>query len=243
MRRTRVTFNGFELTRHYIVSDLRNPLLPRELSTAEVPGRDGSIFMGARLSPRTITLRLTVRDKTVEGMQAAARMLAAILATDEPAPLSMSIDSGLYYMAIPNAQSDGDRYRHAISYDVEFLVPDPVAYGAERTVTVPSGGSVTFDVGGTYPTMPQVSASAAANGSGGFWRVRLDDGDYLMATIPDGVATAPVDADCAARTLTVNGSVAILQPSADWLVLTPGQHTLQMTGTGEAVVTYVERWL
>ena len=243
MRRTHGMFNGFELSRHFIVSDLRNALLPRTIDTVDVPGRDGSLFTGARLQPRSISLKLTVRDKTIAGMQAAARTLAAILAVDEPAPLMMSVDGGLYYMAIPNGSAEGMRYRNAIVYDVEFVVPDPVAYGIERTVTVPSGGSVTFEVGGTYPTMPLVSASAAANGSGGFWRVRLDDDDYLIATIPNGVSTAPVVADCGARTLKVNGNVALLQPNADWLVFSPGQHTLVMTGSGAATVTYAERWL
>lgn len=241
--RTQVIFDGIDLTHHFVVSNLRNSLLPRTTKTTEVPGRDGSLFLGVNLAPRTINLTLTVRDKTIEGLQMAARTLAAILAVDEPKQLSMSIDNGIYYMAIPNAQSDGERYRNAISYDVEFLCADPVAYGDKRTVTIPSGGSMTFDVGGTYPTMPRVKCSAAVNGSGGFWRVRLDDGDYLIATIPSGVARAPVDADCSARTLMVNGSVALLQPDADWLVLEPGQHKLQMTGTGAATVEYVERWL
>ena len=241
--RTQVTFNGYELSRSFIVSDLRTSLLPRDIGTVDVPGRDGSLFTGARLQPRSISLKLTVRDRTIEGMQAAARALAAILAVDEPAPLMLSVDGGTYYMAVPNGSADGERYRNAIVYDVEFVVPDPVAYGAEKAVTVPSGGSVTFEVGGTYPTMPVVSADAAANGSGGFWRVRLDGGDYIMATIPDGVSTSTVAADCKARTLRIGGAVALLDPAADWLVFEPGQHTLVMTGTGAATVTYRERWL
>lgn len=243
MSRTVVTFDGHVLTNQFAVSNLQNSLLPRNINTVDVPGRDGSLYLGATLAPRTIKLTLTVRDRTVAGLQAAARTLAAILNVDEPRPLSMSIDGGLYYMAIPNAPSDGTRFRRAIRYEVEFLAVNPVAYGAERNITVPSGGSVTFEVGGTYPTMPQVSVAAAGNGSGGFWRLRLDGGDYLIATIPDGVSTAPIDADCAARTLVVNDTVTLLKPDADWLVFEPGQHTLAMTGSGAAIVTYNERWL
>ena len=241
--RTRVLFNGYELSRHFIVSDLRNALLPRSIKTVDVPGRDGTVFTGSTLSERTIGMTLTVLDRTAEGRQAAARTLAAILAVDEPKPLSLSIDGGLWYMAMPNATEDGRRYRNATSYDVTFVCPDPVAYGPEKLVTVPSGGSVTFTVDGTYPAMPTISASSAANGGGGFWRVRLEDGSYVIATIPAGVASAPVLADCAKRVLRVNDSVALLDPEADWLVLEPGEHTLEMTGTGAAVVTFNERWL
>lgn len=241
--RTRVMFDGHELTRDYYVSDLRTPLLPRTIGTQEVPSRDSFLFTGARLAQRSIVLTLTVVSKSIEQRQAAARHLAALLAVDEPKPLQISIDDGLYYMAIPQSSDDAIRWVNATSFDVVFECPDPVAYGVERIVTVPSGGSVTFEVGGTYPTMPVVSASTAANGSGGFWRITKEDGSYLMATIPNGVSTAPVVADCAARTLKVNGSTGLLVPLADWLVLEPGEHTLTMTGTGAATVTFNERWL
>ena len=88
-----------------------------------------------------------------------------------------------------------------------------------------------------------MSASAAKNGNGGFWRLALEDGTYLLATIPTGVTSAPVVVDCGERTLTVNGNVSLLAPEADWLLLAPGAHTLTMTGTGAATVTYNERWL
>ena len=243
MSRTKVFFDGFELTRRFAVSNLKEGLLPRTIKTVEVPGRDGSLFTGVTLTEKTIGMTLTTLAKTVEERQAAARMLAAILAVDEPKPLLLSIDNGLYRMAIPSTDIEAARYRNATAFEVSFVVPDPVMYGVEKVITVPSGGSVTFEVGGTYPTRPVVSASAAANGGNGFWRVRLEDGSYLLATIPDGVSTAPVIADCEARTLMVNSSVALLVPSADWLKFSPGQHTLEMTGTGAATVTFTERWL
>lgn len=243
MSRTQVTFDGHDLTEYCVVSDLDNPLLPREVETVDVPGRDGSIYVGTKLSPRTIGMTLTVRGATDVARQEAARELASILAVSEPKPLDLGIDGGIYYMAMPVADDDGERYRNATRYAVEFRVPDPVGYGDEVTVTVPSGGSVTFEVGGTYPTKPLVSASAAANGSGGYWRLRLEDGSYLIATIPSGVSTAPVVADCHAPWLKVNGNVVMLDAYADWLVLTPGEHTIEMAGTGAATVKYRERWL
>jgi predicted phage tail component-like protein len=242
--RTVVTFDGHDLTADYVVSDLRTALLPRRIRMQEVSGRDGALYTGSALSDRTITLTLTARGGTPAERQAAGRRLAEILATDAPAPLAMSIDGGLYWMAVPESGGNARRYVTATSFEVSFRIPDPAAYGPLRTVTVPSGGSVTFEVGGTYPALPTVSASAAGNSSSvGGWRLALDDGSYLMATIPSGVSSAPVVADCAARTLTVQGNVAMLRPAADWLVLQPGTRTLTMTGTGAATVTFRERWL
>lgn len=243
MSRTRVVFNGHELTRHFVVSDLRNRLLPRNIETRKVPGMDGAMFAGVTLGTRVINMTLTAIANTMEERAEATRTLAKILSVDEPAPLMLSIDGGNYYLAMPNSDVEGIIYQNATSYDVSFHALDPVAYGAERLVTVPSGGSVSFRVDGTYRTTPRIEAPSAANGSLGYWRVALDDGSYVMATIPSGVSTAEVVADCGKRTLKVNGSTTLLAPAADWIGLEPGTHTLTMHGTGAATVTFRERWL
>lgn len=242
--RTTVTFDGHDLTADYVVSDLRAPLLPRRIGSEEVAGRDGKLFTGVALAERTVTLTLTARGGTLAQRQAAGRALAAILAVKEPKPLALSIDGGLYWMAVPESGGNAKRYYTANRFDVTFRITDPAAYGEERTVTVPSGGSVTFTVGGTYQAAPVISAPSARNNGGiGAWRLALEDGSFLLATIPSGVTTAPVEANCATRVLKVQNNVTLLAPAADWLRLDPGQHTLTMTGTGAATVTYRERWL
>lgn len=241
--RTQVWFDGTELTQMAVVSGWDTQLLPRESSAVTVPGMDGAIFTGARLAERQVTVRMALVGHGAAQRRAEARDIAAALMTERPARLSASVDGGLYYMAVATSTPDMTRMVGGLAFDVTFTCPDPVAYGEARTVTVPSGGSVTFTVGGSYPTMPTVSAPAAANGAGGFWQLALEDGTHLDATIPEGLATAAVTADCQGRVLTVNGDVALLQPAADWLRLEPGMHTLTMAGTGAATVAFDERWL
>lgn len=241
--RTQVWFAGTELTEWAIVSGWDTQLLPREVSQRTAPGMNGAVYTGSRLTERTIAVRMALTAHDLIERQWQARSIAAALASREPARLAASIDGGLYHMAVATSAPDMTRMVGALAFDVTFTCMDPVAYGDERTVTVPSGGSVQFHVDGTYPTMPTVSAPAAQNGSGGFWSLTLEDGTHLDATIPSGLTTAPVVAECAERILTVNGTVALLQPNADWLVLEPGDHTLTMTGTGAATVTFTERWL
>lgn len=243
MSRTKVTFDGFNLTDLYDVSDLRTSLLPRTIGSVAVPGRDGALHTGTRLATRTVTLTLTVRRRGIEERQEAARMLASVLAVDEPAPLSVGIDAGLFYMAMPESSGDIARFLNASRVEVTFTCLDPTLHGTREAWALASGGSAKVVVGGTYPTMPLVEVAGARNGSSGVWRLTLDGGDYLVATIPAGVTSAPIVADCEARTLRVNGSVALLQPAADWLVLEPGEHTLAMTGTGTGTISFEERWL
>lgn len=241
--RTKVWFAGTELTQWAIVSGWDTQLLPREVSQRTVPGMDGAVYTGSRLTERTIGVRMALTAHDLIERQWQARNIAAALASKEPARLAASIDGGLWYMAVATSTPDMTRMVGALAFDVTFTCMDPVAYGDERTVTVPSGGSVRFHVDGTYPTMPTVYAPAASNGSGGFWALTLKDGTHLDATVPSGLTTVPVVAKCTERILTVNGSVALLQPEADWLVLEPGDHTLTMTGAGAATVAFVERWL
>lgn len=239
--RTTVTFDGHDLTADYVVSDLRRPLLPRDASAQDVAGRDGQLFTGVRMATRKVSLRLTATSNDMAQRQAAARRLAAILAVGEPRPLAISIDGGLYLMAVPESGGNAKRYEDAIGFDVAFSCYDPVFWGAERTVTVPSAGSVTFEVAGTHPARPMVSASAARPSSG-LWGLALEDGQRLLVNTGSS-ASRRVVADCAARTLTVNEATALLLPEYDWLELEPGRHTLTMTGSGAATVTYRERWL
>ena len=241
--RSTVMWDGEELGAGWtFVSDRREQLLPTDVATIDVPGRDGALFGGVTRTVRQVTLALYVLGPVGERAPH-VRELAARLAVDGPRPLMFSDEAPLWRMAVPNAESDSEVYYDAEGYtDVEFVCPDPWLYGEERSVTVPSGGSVTFTVGGTAPAWPTITASATGS-SQGTWILRLDDSSKgVYAAIASGV-TRPVVADCDARTLTVNNATSMLAPSYDWPELTPGTHTLAMTqGTGAATVTWTERW-
>ncbi len=239
--KTTVTFDGVELTSMFVVSDLRRPLAPRNVALVDVPGRDGSLFANATQATFEVSMTLTVRSRDLRERSAAVRALAALLTVPEPRPLAIGDDGGLYYMAIPSSDQDGERFVNAERFEVKFTCPDPWLYGEVRTATIPSGGSVEVEVGGTAPTWPTITA-AATGGTQDSWIVTMEDGSGIYAAIPSGAEQA-VDADCGARTLMVNREVAMLPPAYDWPRLTPGSHTLTMTqGTGDATVTWQERW-
>lgn len=237
---TTVTFGGWELTEHFIVSDLVRSYLPRSASMVKVDGRDGELFRSVSLDRLEISMTATyVGDP--ESRSDALRELALHLNTYEPERLEISDDGGKYYMAVASGGSV-ERYIGAETVELTFIVPDPAMYGDEVTVTVPSGGSVTFEVGGNSATKPSISASAASMDSSGFWGVRLDGGDYVH--IEHSVSPVSVECDCAKRTLKISGQSALPTLTSDWLILTPGEHTISNDlGTGASEITYVERWL
>lgn len=223
-------------------------MLPRTLGAVSVPGMDGELPTGQALAPFDLGLTLTIMGRDPSLRELVRQQLAAQLNVDGEAPLAISEDGGLWYKARPTAQAEGVRSVNAESFDVTFRISDPVRYGTLRTVTVPQGGSVTFTVGGTYPTMPNVTATIDVGDGTEQWRLGLDDGSYLLCYAPStsGQSSYDVAFDCSQRVLTVGGEVIMLPAIADWLVLAPGEHTLTMSGdasSGAATVTFYERWV
>lgn len=238
--RTQVWFGGTELTQGYVVSSLRRPLLPRDVDTLDVPGMDGVRLAGASLADYEVGMTLTATGKDAGERFAALRALAAALNKAEAAPLRISTDGDLYYMAVPSSSPNVARFVNAESAEVAFRVLDPAMYGLDQTATVAGGGSVTIDVGGTFPTLPVVDVAGATDGSGGYWRLQLEDGTYMQASAPSAI---DLRFDSRTRTLWAGTTVQAMTPLADWLVLEPGEHTITMTGTGTATVRWTERWV
>lgn len=246
--RTIVTFDGYDLTQECHVSGLRRPMLARALGSVDVPGMDGELSTGQRLEAFDLGLTLTIMGRDPACRERQRQRVASILDTVGEGQLAISEDDGLFYKARFQGTTDGERSVNAESFDATFRISDPVRYGTLRTVTVPSEGSVTFTVGGTYQTMPTVSVVMAAGADGEQWRLALEDGSYLLyePNYSGAIATESVTFDCAARLLTSGGYARMLPPQADWLTLSPGEHTLTMTSdaqTGDATVTFWERWL
>lgn len=235
-----VVFDGVVLSDMYTVL-VRRGLSYHEVAYENIPGRDGVAVTSSDLVPPELSLVFVIGPS--EDPTAAVRELSAILDVREPRELRIGEDGGLSYMALPSGSRTWRRVGSSSSVEVPFLIVDAAMHGDERSATVPSGGSVTFSVGGTYPTRPKIEATAAVrNSSSGQWGIRLDGGDYIRFEFGSNTSRTVV-ADCQARTAKVAGATAIPTLQSDWLELTPGEHTLQMDqGTGAATVTWRERW-
>lgn len=240
MSRTVVTFDDVDLTSMCVVSGWTTALLPVDVHTQAVPGRNGSIYTGQSMGQREIKVTLALLGDTPAERSDMARSIAQALTVDEPRPLCCSIENGLWHYAVPTSTADLKRNVGSNVYDVTFVAPDPIAYGEERSVEVPSGGTVTFEVGGTYPTMPTITAVGAAVGS---IRWRLLHGSEYMDVSPYGNLTVHID--CENRSLMVGTNAQMLPRTSDWFVFEPGENTVQMAdGTAEScTITWRERWL
>lgn len=238
----RIEFDGVEITSEYTVSDLERTGFSSSVNALDT-GSGSKALVGASQQPPKISFIIWKRGwLPKERQREAVRSIMALLAVDEYRPLSISDDDGLYYMAIPDGDHEVIETLNAVGVRASFTARDPFLYGAEQTVTVPSGGSVTFAVNCTCPTFPVITAEAERDASSLVWGLRLDDGDFLHVKTGRDAPT-PIVADCAERTLSVNGSAALPTLQSDWLKLGKGIHTLEMEhGSGAATVKFTERW-
>ena len=236
-------FDGHDLNSLFVVSRPTFETFAPNRSFQDVLGRDGTVYMGGSLIGGNISVKLSVIRKTPAQRREDLSTLFMWLDVDEPKWLVMDDQPGISYKAIPSGDMPIDSFTNADSVMVNFRLLEAAAYGDTVTKTVPSGGSLTFTVDGTYPTKPTITANAARDGSSQVWGLKLDNGAFLH--VATGSASArDVVLNCENRTLTIQGAVALPTLDSDWFELAPGTHTLVMDkGTGAATVTYKERWL
>ena len=237
-------FDGVDYSDILEVASVEMPAIPA--STPDLryaTGKDGAYFAGNQLNPLTLKIRARIATRRIDprDIQRIWSIAAASMRTDEPRPLSLA--EGIYRMAVLVEESPLEFMNYSATAELTFLCPDPVAYGEERTVTIPSGSSATIVVGGTYPARPVIAASAGRDSGALVWGIRLDGEDFVHVDTGSASATA-VEIDCARRTCRVGTEAAMITLDSDWLALAPGEHTLTMDkGTGDATVRFAERWL
>ena len=235
-------YDGHELDQLFIVGEPEFNLHNSQPDYRQVSGRDGSYVSDVTLGNSTVSVTLSLVGSDTE-RRSKLSTLGHWLRVDSPRKLVLPNMPNVYFLAVPDGEFSTTRGVDGEHGKLTFVIVEPAGYGTERTITVPSGGSVTFSVGGTYPTKPVITATATRDATSLVWGVRLDSADFVH--VPTGVAAArEVEVDCENRTCLVNDIASMVTLNSNWLEFEPGEHTLTMDyGTGVATVTYVERWL
>lgn len=238
-----VSFDGIVITDMYAVVGVERQTAGVVNSTQEISGYDGIRITGSYIPSGTITVQILLKNMSVMERREEIRKIRALLQTDEPRELRFASDNGLYYMAKLDGDFSVAQHVRADMITVTFLLEQNILYGDVHTVTVPSGGSVSFLVSGTYKTHPSIVGSVSGDATNLMWGVRLDEGDYVR--VKTG-STSPRDVsiDCDTREVIVNDEVSMITLNSDWLELASGRHTLRNdVGSGECTVTWQDRWL
>lgn len=238
-----VIFDGHRLNDRFFVGEVAIGMPEFSPRTEDREFADGARVRGMRLGCPEISVQLVTKPVSGESPREALSDLMAWLHVDGPRRLSLSGDRGLWRLCVPNGapQIDDNQWNDRVA--VTFLQVEPALYGIRREVTVPSGGTLRFAVGGDYRTRPTITSDAARRDSSTQqWGVRLDDGAVMRVVVPDSSAST-VMMDCGSRTCEVNGATTIPTLASDWFELEPGMHELRNDqGGGACVASWYERW-
>lgn len=239
-----ISYDGHDFETLFIVGDPEIMILDSRTEYADSSSRNGIALIGRRWGETQVSFTLTaIGDANTRRLAFSA--LGSWLDVDEPKKLVLPDTPTWYYMAIPDGALELVRAFDGETTQITFTLTDPIAYSStETTVSLPSGSSVTFTVGGTAAAKPRLQASSAKRDTTSLvWGVKLDDGDFVHVATGSNSARNTI-VDCDTRTVTVSGNPAIMTLDSDWLEFSPGSHTLVMdNGTGACTVKYRERWL
>ena len=217
-------------------------------TTVDVPGRNGSVLRELTYGPRDITLECRVFAPKWHDFDRVIDDISAALMDGQEHELHVRTHPGEHYMAYLSSVTQGDRIGGTgIGYmELAFVASDPWRYGRQESVTVPSGGSATFLVGGTAPARVSVRTSyAVRDNSSTVWGVRFDEGDFMHVRTGSS-SHRRVVIDSSTRSVTVAGVASMLTFDSDWITLSPGRHTVRMDegtlyGGGSCTVRWRER--
>lgn len=240
-----LTYDGFDLTRYAFVQ-VERPVGPSlRIETEQVPGRNGEIPVSMGLETLTVTAHCTLRRRYYYEWERVRMELAVAFAKMGERVLTLPDEPGLYRMATASLTANVTTpLEPPITFDVEFVCHDPVAYGVEHSVTIPSGGSVQFAVDGTLPVGVRIVAeSAVRDSSTGLWGVRFDEGSFLHVALASNTARK-IEIDTPSRTVKVANATDMVTLDSTWPTLEPGTHVARMDqGTGAATLIWIERYL
>lgn len=235
-----ITYAGHdfgELCSAEVVGRTVNPLI---VEAMEVPGRAGALAYSVFLPPADVTVRLFLDPGFMPDVNALSDIQhrlsfwlcspggGELVLPDEPELTykdALLVSAGAWHELF----SDG-------RCDITFTLFDPIAYGMERVERL-----ARFDVGGTWPTLPEFRLVAEAGS-----QVRVaHPADGRTITIDYEFAGGEtVVIDCAKETVEVNGADArdCVALGSDFFGLEPGDRILSITGCRYHETRFTERW-
>lgn len=183
-----MNFNNFTVSQLFRIKEVEIETLPSvDVTSKKVPSRHGTIFQGATIGERQITVSIYVLREyehqfDEEGIprssefQNYVRSIVHYLQTDEPKPLIFSDEPDRYYMAICTG-IDIKRLFQVGEGTITFICNDPYLYATDEKEIVfdnPTGKYI-IDNYGTASVYPKLELTCA------------DDATYLGIITPESV--------------------------------------------------------
>jgi predicted phage tail component-like protein len=160
------TFKGISSSQYFVVEKIiRSILPPVSTSLVKVPGKPGAHPQKSELGVGKISCVIRLRSENITDLNVLKRDVAAWLYSAEEEELILEKEPDKYYMAKLDGETDLDEIVRVGKGQINFICPDPLAYGDEHTFvfTPTEGESEPVEVLGTYETSPKYELTLKEN--------------------------------------------------------------------------------
>lgn len=245
-----MNFNGFTVSQLFGITDVDIKVLPDvEVTSKKIPSRHGTIFQGATIGEREITVSIYlikeyIHQFTEEGIPTASvyqnfiRSIVFYLQTDEPKPLIFSDEPDRYYNAICTS-IDIQRLFKLGTGTITFICNDPYLYATDEKIFFKGGnGKFLIDNCGTAPTYPRVTINC------------MKDMNYLAVITPESVVQIGTVGDEQSETKKITKYKDAIKTLNNWsygsqaTMMSDTQYDseITVTGTGEVMKPALTRY-
>ena len=220
-----------------VVARSANPIIAEYM---RVPGRAGALLVTGYIPPVDVTVRLFMDMGYNPGFTGMAQMRAKVrrwLSWPGGGNLVLPDDPEVEYRdVILVGAADWSNLFEDGECQLTFTLFDPIGWGAERVER-----TARFDVGGNWPTLPEIRLVAAA-------------GTYLQVSVPAVGRGIRVDyefaggeavvVDCQGETVRINDVDArdCVALASDFFALDPGEAILSTSNCTYVETRFSERW-
>lgn len=157
---SQLIYNGFDLSKYIFVDSITKYVSPK-LKFQQANTSIGSYVQGYGFEPFVIRVNASILANKPHEIAQARRIIAQALMSFTPEKLLLPDDTGIYYKALYIGGSEVGAFTQAPDITLEFLIPDPIAYGGHHEERVQTHKDGTTEdimlVGGTYPTKPKIT--------------------------------------------------------------------------------------
>lgn len=216
-QRSAFIFNSRDLSPYLLVQNVTREIIPKRKIQLGQCGLKG-YAKPYGFDPMKIKVQCVLMEETARGVTDARRSLAGALYTDTPKKLFLLDDTATYVRALyigGCAPSGIVKYPSVI---LEFLAPDPIAYGMHCKKRITAQEHVFF-TGGTYQTRPTIKCTPHQTGYVRFRNKATDEHIGIHANF-DGISELVID--CALERVTINGHDAQVDLDSDFFALNTG---------------------
>lgn len=163
---SQLIYNGFDLSKYIFVDSITKYVSPK-LKFQQANTSIGSYVQGYGYEPFVIRVNASILANKPHEIAQARRIIAQALMSFTPEKLLLPDDTGIYYKALYIGGSEVGAFTQAPDITLEFLIPDPIAYGGHHEERVQTHKDGTTEdimlVGGTYPTKPKITIACEPN--------------------------------------------------------------------------------